>query len=101
MSIGFGPTFFIFYRHRCAEGNAVRRRVWRIDNMDRRQNLFQFGYALGIRVCCEKFLQFVAQTFRATRSDRNSRARGNTDADRFRPLRSGRSTSSLTNALLI
>jgi hypothetical protein len=26
---------------------------------------------------------------------------GNPDADRFRPLRSGRSTSSLTNALLI
>ena len=37
--IGFGPAFFIFYRHRCAEANALRRRFRRIDNMDRCQSV--------------------------------------------------------------
>src|SRR5882724_12521527 len=74
--IGFGPTFFIFYRHRCAEGNAVRCRVRRIDNVDRCQNLFQFGHALTVPVCCAKFLQFVAQMLRAARGDVIRRARG-------------------------
>src|SRR6266700_5258360 len=74
--IGFGPAFFIFYCHRCAEGNAVRCRVRRIDNVDRCQNLFQFGHALAVRVCCAKFLQFVAQMLRAARGDVIGRARG-------------------------
>src|SRR6267378_3367367 len=72
--IGFGPAFFIFYRHRCAECHAVRRPVRSINNLDRRQNLFQFGDVLAVRVCCAKFLQFVAQMLRATRGDVISRA---------------------------
>ena len=63
--IGFGRAFFILYRHRCAERDAVRRRIRRIDNMDRCQNLFEFGDALAGGVCRAKFLQFVAQTFRS------------------------------------
>jgi hypothetical protein len=73
--IGLSPAFFIFHRHRCAEGNAIRRRIRRIDNVDRCQNLFQFGHVLAVRVCCAKFLQFVAQTLRAARGDVIGRSR--------------------------
>jgi hypothetical protein len=42
---------------------------------DRSQNLFQFDHAFAVRVCCAKFLQFVAQMLRAARGDIISRAR--------------------------
>src|SRR5213080_4384411 len=44
--------------------------------MDRCQNLLQFGHALAVRVCCVKFLQFVAQMLSAARGDVIGRARG-------------------------
>jgi hypothetical protein len=46
-------------------------------------------------------LRFVAQMLRHAHSDVIGRAQRQLNADRFRPLRSGRSASSLTNALLI
>src|SRR5439155_15637591 len=51
--------------------------------MDRCQNLFEFGDTLADGVCRAKLLQFVAQTFRAARSDVISRARRQS---RRRPL---------------
>src|SRR4029077_19545193 len=74
--IGFGPAFFIFYRHRCAEANTVRCRVRRIDNVDRRHNLLQFGDTLADGVCHAKLLQFLAQMLRTARGDVIGRARG-------------------------
>ena len=73
--IGFGRAFFILHRHRCAERDTVRRRVRRIDNMDRCQNLFEFGDTLADGVCRAKFLQFVAQTLRSARGDVIGRSR--------------------------
>ena len=64
----FGRAFFILYRHRCAEGDAVRCRVRRIDNMDRRQNLFEFDDALAVRV-------FRAKLLAARRANVSRRAR--------------------------
>src|SRR5215510_14773650 len=69
--------------------------------MNRCQDMLQFGDALAAGVCCTKLLQFLAQTLRATRGDIIVAPGGSPEDDRFRPLRSGGSTSSLTNALLI
>src|SRR5439155_21817941 len=71
----FCRAFFILHRRRCAERDAVGRRVWRIDNMDRCQNLVEFADTLADGVCHAKFLQFVAQTLRSARGDVIGRSR--------------------------
>src|SRR5207237_1967434 len=64
-----------FHRDRCAEHDAVRRRVRRIDNMDRCQSVVEFGVTLADGVCRAKFLKFVLQMLRAAGGDIISRTR--------------------------
>ena len=65
----FSRAFFILHRYGCAKRDAVRRRVRRIDNVARCQNLLSFDDTLPARVCCAKLVQFVAQTLCAARGD--------------------------------
>jgi len=98
--IGFGRDLFYLLPSPLRRRQRCSMRVRRIDNVDRCQNLFQFGHALTVL--------FVREVFAVRRANASRRAR---DVIRragaiqtpipSRPLRSGKSTSSLTNALLI